>query len=168
MRILTKLFPMAVLLLSFVVLTAEEKPNFSGDWTLNNEKSQLGEGGGRMVSTKLNLVQKGDSLTLTRIAIRQSGEEFKTTEKITLDGKECVNTVFETPKKSTAVWSVDGKSLTVTSAIVFERDGNKMEIATVEIFNLTDEGESLSIEYSSKSPRGERKGIFVYDRKSTP
>ena len=117
-----------------------------------------------MASTKLTISQEVNTLTIERLLTRRSGEEFKVKEKFTLDGKECENTVYERPKKSVVTWSKDGKSLNITSKIVFERDGNEFEFNTVEIWKLADEGNSLSIEYTSKSTRGERKRTYVYDK----
>ena len=164
MRVITSLFVVTFLLISFTTFAENEKVNFSGEWSLNEEKSELGEGRRRMPSAKLTISQEDDTLTIERLLKRRSGEEFKVKEKFTLDGKECENTVYERPKKSVATWSKDGKSLNITSKIVFERDGNEFEFNTVEIWKLADEGNSLSIEYTSKSTRGERKRTYVYDK----
>jgi hypothetical protein len=48
--------------------------------------------------------------------------------------------------------------------VVFERDGQQMEITTTEIFTLSQDKKNLSIDYTSKSARGERKNTFVYDK----
>jgi len=149
------------LLISFTAFAANETVNFSGKWSLNEEKSELGEGRRRMVSPKLTISQEGNTLTIERLLNNRTGEEFKVTEKYTLDGKESENTVYETPKKSVATWLKEGKSLNITSKIVFARDENSFEFNTIEIWKLTDKGNSLSIEYTSKSSRGERKSTYV-------
>lgn len=159
----TLLFLVASLLIS--TQTIAQKVNFSGDWSLNEEKSELGEGRFRGAAPKMTISQEGNNLSIERISQRRSGEEFKYTEKYTLDGKECENTTFNRPKKSTANWSEDGKNLTISSTMAFEREGQTMEINTNEIFNLTEGGNSLTIDYASKSSRGERKNTFVYDKK---
>ncbi len=164
MRVITSLFVVTFLLISVMAFAENEKLNFSGEWSLNEEKSDLGEGRRRRPSAKLTISQDVDTLTIERLLTRRSGDEFKVKEKFTLDGKECENTVYERPKKSVVTWSKDGKSLTITSIIVFERDGNEFEFNTVEIWKLADEGNSLSIEYTSKSSRGERKSTYVYDK----
>jgi hypothetical protein len=40
-----------------------------------------------------------------------------------------------------------------------------MEIKVVEIWKLIDDGKSLSIDYTSTSPRGTSTNTFVYDKK---
>ena len=153
----------AFLLSSSAILS--QNADFSGTWSLNKNKSQSGEGGARGgAAVKLAIEQEGNNLSIDRTNLRRSGEEFTVSEKYTLDGKECENTLFRRTKKSTATWSGDGKSLTISSTMVFEREGQQMEINTTEIFTLANSGSSLSINYTAKSARGERKNIFIYDK----
>jgi hypothetical protein len=162
-KILTFIFSTIFLLTS--ALTMAQKPNYAGSWTLNEGKSQMGEGRGRMAPSKLKISQDDNSIVLERTSKRQTGEEFTSKETITLDGKECENTIFENrTRKSTANWSADGKLLTISSTSVFERDGNKMEMKSVEIFKLSDDGNSLSIDVTATSPRGDRKQTLAYDK----
>jgi hypothetical protein len=153
----------AFLLISSSAFT--QNANFSGTWTFNEEKSVVGEGGPRGAAVKLVITQEGNNLSIDRTTQRQSGEERTSTEKYTLDGKECENPAFgDRTRTSTAVWSADGKSLTITSKMVFEREGQEMEIITTEVFTLSADKKNLSIDYTSKSSRGERKNTFVYDK----
>ena len=57
-------------------------------------------------------------------------------EKYTLDGKESVNPIFNTTKKSTATWSADKKSLTVSSVMVFEMNGERMRIKLLKYISF--------------------------------
>jgi hypothetical protein len=85
-------------------------------------------------------------------------------ETYTLDGKESVNPMFNTSKKSTAVWAADKKSLTVSSVMTFEMNGESNTIKTVEVYKLSDAA-TLSIDSQSSSSMGERKATMVYDKK---
>ena len=138
--------------------------NFSGSWALNESKSNMGEGGGRMVSQKISITQDDKTFKLERAFTGQDGTERKMEETYTLDGKESVNPVFNTSKKSTAVWAADKKSLTVSSVMVFEMNGESNTIKTVEIYTLPAAG-TLSIDSQSSSSMGERKATLVYDKK---
>ena len=141
--------------------TVRENASFAGDWTLNEAKSELGEMAGR-VPTKLKVTQAADAITTERTSTF-NGEERKTTEKITLDGKESENTVFGTSKKkSIAKWAADGQALDFTSTILFERDGQTTEIKGTENWKLSDGGKTLTIESTSASPRGSFKAKAVY------
>lgn len=147
-------------------VTSAQKVDFSGSWTYNETKSVIGgEGGPRGAAVKMTIKQDGKNLSMEKTTRRQSGEENVSTENYTLDGKECENPTYgDRIKKSTASWSEDKKSLTITSKMVFERDGQQMEINTTEIFTLSSDKKNLSIDYTSKSTRGERKNTFVYDK----
>jgi hypothetical protein len=159
----TGLFIVLSLLISAVSFA--QSANFSGSWAFNESKSNLGEGGFRMISQKLVITQDVKSMTIERSFAGQDGEERKTNETYTLDGKESVNPVFNTTKKSTATWSADKKSLTVSSAMVFEMNGEQNEIKTVEVYKLADGDKIMSIDSQSTSSMGERKATTVYDKK---
>jgi len=144
---------------------AQGAANFSGSWAYNESKSALGEGGFRMISQTVTITQNDKTFTLERSFRGQDGEDRKMTETYTLDGKESVNPVFNTSKKSNAVWSADKKVLTVTSSMVFEMNGEQNEIKSVEKYKLGDAGKSLTIESKSSSSMGERIYTLAYDKK---
>ena len=124
--------------------------DFKGEWTFNEQKSKLAEGRFRMNAQKIKVTQEGDALAIERTSANQNGESITSTEKLTFDGKPTESTAFaNSKKKSIATWSQDGQQLTINSTIMFERDGNQVEIKTVEIWKLTDNGKSLSIDYTS-------------------
>jgi len=148
-----------VSLLSFGQGTA----NFSGSWAFSESKSNLGEGGGRIVSQTIIITQDATTFSMDRAFTGQDGAERKMSEKYTLDGKECVNPVFNTQKKSKAVWSADQKVLTVTSVLVFEMNGESNEIKSVEVYKLS--GNEMTIDSHSTSSMGERKATLVYTKK---
>ena len=62
--------------------------NFSGTWSINNEKSKLGEPS--FAPKEITIVQGENSLSIESHMDWQ-GQEMVTNEKFTLDGKECVN-----------------------------------------------------------------------------
>jgi hypothetical protein len=155
----------ALCLLISALSFSQNPANFSGTWAFNESKSNLGEGGFRMISQNLSVTQNANSFTLERAFTGQDGTERKMSETYTLDGKESVNPVFNTSKKSTAKWSADKQSLTVSSVMVFEMNGESNEIKTVEVYKLADAGKALSIDSQSTSSMGERKTTLVYDKK---
>jgi hypothetical protein len=95
----------------------------------------------------MTIKQEGNTMSIEKTTRRQSGEENISTENYTLDGKECENPTFgDRTKKSTVAWSEDKKGLIITSKMVFERDGQQMEINTTEIFTLSQDKKDLSID----------------------
>jgi hypothetical protein len=104
--------------------------------------------------------QSDDKITLEKTITGQSGETFDFTENITLDGKECENMFNDRSRKSTAVWAENGKDLMITTDMSF----NSNDIHVVEVYKKSEEGNHLIIDYTSSSPRGERKRTLVYDK----
>jgi hypothetical protein len=155
----------ALSLLVSSVSFSQGAANFSGSWALNESKSNPGEGGFRMVSPTLKIVQDVTSFSLERTFKGQDGEERKMSEKYTLDGKKSINPVFNTTKKSTIAWSVDKKSLTVSSVMVVKMNDKNNEIKTVELYKLSDGDKILTIDSQSTSSTGETKASLVYDKK---
>ena len=105
-----------LVLIAPVITNAQAgKANFSGDWTLNAEKStvpQGGQGGGmRMGGGNFVATQDANLLTVVRTRTGQDGTPTTTTTKYTLDGKESINASPRGDSKSVATWSADGKSL---------------------------------------------------------
>ena len=166
MRVITFLFIVTFFSFSMETLAGEKKSDFSGQWTLNREKSEPQEGGQSMAAQRLTVTQEGNNLSIERLAVGRSGEESKTTEKLTLDGKEYENVMLENPRKTSANWSEDSKSLTITTLISFWSGGNENIATIVEFWELSEDGKSLSIESSSESPWGERKDTYIYDKEN--
>ena len=121
-NILFSLLIPAVMLFSFA--TFADHANFSGDWKLNESKSELGDFGAR-VARSVKAEQKENAITITRTTPGFNGGDPVTTSlTLTFDGKVTESEGFGGSKrKSTASWSDDGKTLTVSTTTSFERDG---------------------------------------------
>jgi Tol biopolymer transport system component len=157
-----KLFSLTMMLALITpafVMAQSGKVNFSGNWVLNTEKSTIPEGGGyqRMGGGAFTATQEGNLLTRTRTG--QDGTERVT--KYTLDGKETTNTNPRFESKSTANWSADGKSLTITTKFNF--DGN--ERTSTEVWSLSD-NKTLTIVSTRQDRSGaDVKSTLVYEKK---
>jgi hypothetical protein len=143
---------------------AGEKVNFTGEWGINQEKSNLGDNGFNVEGTKLIITQKDNEFTLVRFTNGMDGQAMQTTEKYTMDGKESANTVFNnSPKKSTFTWSEDGKSFTLVSTVVFDNNGEKMEIKSNEVWKMADDG-TFTIDMNSTSGWGDLKQSYLFSK----
>lgn len=149
----------AVFLLSFTKIA--ERANFSGDWKLNESKSELGDFSG-FVARSLKVDQKDNAITITRTTPGfNGGDPVTTTLTLSYDGKITESEGFGGSKrKTTAKWSDDGSALTVNNTITFERDGQTNEFKSTETWTTKDG--SLSIVTHSNSPRGETTTKAIY------
>ena len=143
---------------------AAKKADFTGQWVLNESKSELGEG--RMwAPTKMIVQQEKNSMTLERTRIGRDGEERTSKEELTLDGKESINKTENRTSTSTTTWSGDGKTLTILTNTEFNRQGETVKMKTTETWTLDDGGMILKVQSDSTSPRGERSVKLVYEKK---
>lgn len=141
-----------------------DKANFSGEWKLNEEKSELGDFGGRFVARSIKAEQKDDAITIAKTSPGfNGGDPVTTMQTLTFDGKESEITVFGGAKrKSTAKWSEDGQALTFNHTTTFERDGQTNEFKGTETWTMKDG--ALSIVSVSSSPRGETTIKAIYNK----
>ena len=162
-KFLFSLLAPAVVLLSFTSMP--DRVSFSGDWKLNEGKSELGEFGGRFAARAIKVDQKQDAITIARTTPAfNGGDPVTTTLVLTYDGKETESTGFNNSKrKTTAKWSDDRQTLTVITRTAIERDGQTSEFKTTETWTLTKEG-SLSVVSVSSSPRGDNTVKAMYDK----
>ena len=154
---------MGVFLLSSANVLAQ-KANFTGTWTLNEGKSNLGDSPFRG-SLKITATQDVNALNLVRMSKGRDDEDRTTNEKYALDGSESQNTIFQNfVRKSKSAWSADGKTLTINSVMNFERDGEKSEFKSSEAWSLSGDGKSLTIESNMNTPNGDIKQTKIYDK----
>jgi len=142
---------------------AAEKPDFSGKWVLNENKSELGEG--RFFSApKMTVTQDGNALTIERTRIGRDGQERTMSETVTLDGKENLLETENRKTKSIATWSDDGTTLTIKSEMEFSRQGETFQMTRTEVWTMMEDGKSLKIQSDSSSGMGDRSVTLVYEK----
>ena len=166
--------PLLTIILLFFGVTLMAQTNFSGTWNLNQSKSKLGEGGGPggpggpgMGGGALIIKQDANNLSVERTMQGPDGNEMKMVEKYTLDGKVSENTfMMDSKRKSTVVWSADKKSITISSSMEMNMDGNSMTMKESEIWKLGEDGKTLIIESQRPTPEGDNMNMtMVYEKK---
>ena len=157
-----------IMLCSFLIIPAISfaagKTDFTGEWTLNEDKSELGEG--RFFSSlKIVVKQEANTITIDRTRTGRDGEERTISQTLTMDGKE--NKVEAENRSSTSVvtWSDDESAMTIKADSEFSRQGEVMKMKSEEIWTLEGDGKILKIQSSMSSPRGDRAVTLVYDKK---
>jgi hypothetical protein len=157
----TLLIPVAML---FSFTTVTDKVNFSGEWKLDETKSELGNFKNFAART-IKVEQKENDITISRTSPGfNGGDPVTRTVTITYDGKTSESTGFGGTKiKSTGKWSDDGQSFTINSNFTFERNGQSNEIKTTETWTLTKEG-LLSLVNKSTSANGDVTTTAIYGK----
>jgi len=152
------LFVLAAAVAMPIAARAQAKPDFSGSWTLNAEKSdpppQRGGGGGRGPAGPITIKQ-----TATEFSITSEGRQGPQTLTYKLDGSVSTNPGRGGMEvKSTAKW--DGLTLVIETT----RDMGGTPITTVEKRHLDNGGKEMVIEQESTGgPNGptKRKTVFT-------
>jgi len=148
-----------------ILLSFTFKPdhaNFSGEWKLNEGKSELGQFA-NYATRLIKAEQKDESITISRTAPSFTGGDFTSTENLTYDGKESESKLAgNSTKKATAKWSDDGQSLTIKFTIMFDFNGQTTEVTGSENWTLSDNGKTLVLNTNTSSSFGdfETKGVY--------
>ena len=141
-----------------------DRTNFSGEWKLNESKSELGQFG-RFAPHTIKTEQKDDAITITRTATSFNGDDMTTSETLSYDGKEAESKIFgNSKKKSTIKWSDDGKTFTVNYTLLLDFNGQTNEIKGTETWILADDGKTLTLQNNSSSPQGDLSTKAVYEK----
>jgi len=150
-----------------VVLTSATvlaPPNFSGEWKLNESKSEMGQFG-RGAAKKIKVESlDATSISYERTRTNQNGEDVATKEKLTFDGKEVESTGGFGGAKTKSTAKISDDALTINATTLFERDGQTTEIKRKEVWKLSDGGKVLTIESTSSFGGNENTQKLVYDK----
>jgi hypothetical protein len=160
-RILTLLLAPAFL---FAFTTKIYRSNFSGDWKLNESKSDLGQMA-QWATRSIKTDQKDNAITISRTAPGFDGGDATTAETLGFDGKEVESTVLGNSKrKASAKWSDDGNTLTVNYVLMLNFDGQTFDVKGNEVWTLSGDGKTLTVQTNAASPQGDITAKAVYDK----
>jgi len=150
------LFLLGTLLIS--VVASAQVIDFSGTWKLNTSKSKLNEQFS-MAPKEIIVVQKDNDFNLEKHSSFQD-QEFTTKDKLTFDGKECINPGWQDSQKKSVVKIADDKnSLTITTKIPMNDNG---EMTLIEVYKM-DNG-NLVIDSKATSSFGDLAETMVFDK----
>lgn len=158
-----------------LINTVANHASFSGDWKLNESKSEfIGEfplcifgGGDRMRSKIMKIAGHADFITVDVASSSVDGGLVIRQEKLTFDGKESERTFVGSPReKSTAGWSDDGQTMTISSVRSFDVNAENADFKVTEIWKLINDGKSISVQVSSNSDSGNNIMKLVYDKQT--
>jgi hypothetical protein len=153
-RVVTAVF--AGLLLCSLTVLAADKPDFSGNWKLNVDKSDFGPMP-KPEKADYTIVQKGPEMNVKSTAVGSMGE-MTNEVKILTDGTEFTNTIRGQEVKGTAKW--EGKTLVVTQKLEIQGTA----ITFIQKWTLSDDGKSIVQEVNISTPQGEVAQKAILDK----
>lgn len=133
---------------------AQAKPDFTGKWIQDMEKSDPMGGRGPAGPQTLTITQTAADLTIER---ETNNGVLKTVYK--LDGTESVNETGRGKSTTKSAW--DGATLVTTGTQTMSMQGNEVSMDLKEVRSLDADG-TLVVVTTTKSPMGERvrKAVF--------
>ena len=133
---------------------AADKPDFSGDWKMDADKSVFPAGIPAPSSLTRKIDHKDPSLTVNSSQSGPQGD-MNTEAKYSTDGKETTNSMMGNDVKSKAVW--EGKTLVITSNANF----GGADVKLVNKWSLAEDGKTLTDVLGVSSPQGDFELTFV-------
>jgi hypothetical protein len=141
------------------------RPDFSGEWIFDEDKSLLDNMGVSSLPSHLRIIQEEDTLNVRRTFIVEYADDSITEEKVIVDGKEYSSEFRNAPRMVTSNWSGNKDTLIVVSKVQFHRGSQNSEMVIHEAWTLQPTGTALVIRQFSTSFWGERKITLVFNRK---
>lgn len=135
--------------------------DFSGTWVLNEEKSTFGRLGAGMSPARLDIVHRGNDLTIKTTRVVEYAEDHVTEEKLMLDGTETKSELMNSPRVTAARLAPDGTSLAFDSTVAFAWG----QLTIKDHWQLLDGGKAFSIQSTVNSLRGEQHMTLIFDRR---
>jgi mannan endo-1,4-beta-mannosidase len=139
--------------------------DFSGSWVLNEDNSEMGRMGAAFAPARLEVVHRGNNLTIRSTRILEYADDQVTEEQLTLDGAEAKSEFMNSPRVTTAHLSPAGDSLVMDStiALVWGPPGSKL--ITQDTWKMSAGGKVLTIQRSATSFMGAQTVTLVFDRR---
>lgn len=139
-----------------LALPGGSKPDFSGSWKLNVEKSEFGGAPGPTSLTSKIAHHEPELKVHSEVSGPQG--RYETDYKWITDGRDNVNTVRGNEIHAKVVW--DGPLLRASAAT--ESNGGKLTL--VDQWSLSQDGRVLTIARTISAPRGDVRQTYVYDK----
>ena len=132
-----------VIMAAASVAMAADKPDFTGDWKMDADKSSFGQ-----MPPPASILAKIDHKD-PALSITTTQNDQTQTFKYSTDGKETTNSMMGNEMKSKAVW--EGKTLVIAS--VANMGGVDLKVDSK--YSLSDDGKTLTQALKIAAPQGE-------------
>lgn len=137
---------------------AADKPNFSGEWSLDVDKSNFGPMPAPATMTR-KIDHNDPDMTMTQATTGGPQGDQTVTFKYTTDGKETTNQIMGMPAKTVASW--DSNALVIKMSV----DANGAPIEVTDRVTLSDDGKVMTDAQHLVLPQGELDLMYVLNKK---
>jgi len=159
---MSRILVISLLCLVVGALAAPKKVDFTGVWTLDREKTSLGDS--QLFMAKIDVTVKGDSLLTTRTYENEWGETYPFDENLKMDGSTHEITIYDMPRKAAAHRSENGENILFESTTTFYGDSGEIDLVTKEKWILDTNKKMLTIESENAWADEELKGVLYYKK----
>jgi hypothetical protein len=135
------------------IAMAADKPDFSGDWKMDADKSAFGPMP-PPTSMTCKIDHKDPDLSIVQSQSGAQGDQTMTF-KYSTDGKETTNSLMGNEVKSKAAW--EGKTLVVNSSL----DAGGAAVKLVSKYSLSDDAKTLTQVLNISAPQGDFEITYV-------
>lgn len=139
-----------------------QNASFTGEWTLNKEKTILVDNQLFLRKIKIELIN--DSILMTRTYQNSNGEDYPFDENLSLDGKESKIIIYDMPRTSNAKKSATNGTILIESKTTFNNNNVEDNMIAKETWKVDNEGNMLAIEFTNKTKGGETSGVHYYNK----
>ena len=157
---------MVVLVIVFglfiTVFAAKKISHFSGEWSLDTEKSDVSEM--QLYLLNISVEATKDSLLTARVYSTESGEWFPFDENVSLDGTVLEHVIFDMPRKVSAVAENKGANIVVNSTTTFYGNSGEVDILIKETWSVDKKDKILTIDFVTTWPDGEATQTLYYKK----
>ena len=140
-------------------LGAQQKPDFSGEWTLNRQASSLSPAAAAMESGRVRIEHKEPMFRYSARLVA-NGNPIEYAFELTSDGREAMGTQQGRSSVSSLHW--DGDGLVFDSTIEGPDPGRKITINFR--YELTDEGRRLRAVEQLRGVGRDQDNVWIFDR----
>jgi hypothetical protein len=133
---------------------AADKPDFSGDWKLDVDKSVFPPPMPAPTAMTRKIAHKDPAVSVDEARSSPQGDT-NVSMKYSTDGKETTNSLMGNDVKSKAVW--EGKTLVITSAANF----GGADVKLTDKWTLGEDGKTLTDVMGISAPQGDFEMTFV-------
>lgn len=141
------------------------KPDFAGDWVLNEDKSMLGTGSSANLPAKIKISANGNELAVQKTFIEEWEDSRVTNEKLVLNGQESKSEGARAPMVTVASRSMNGDTILLKSTSTMSFGGRTNTSVTSEKWNLKNHGKVLAITQTADGRGGKRTITMIFDKK---